>query len=290
MDYRQLKAFIAVFEERNITSAARRLCLTQPALSAIIKGLEEELSTQLFERLPRGVSVTEEARILYFHARRMVADMEVLLHSFQKERARIPLHIGIEEDIALRQIEHFVRQVHHSDAHLVLTLESGCMGDVRLGCEESRCEDELFLPLFDESYVLVLPADHPLSDAESVSCEDLHSLSWVMCPQHTSHQRLLPIYGAMANSPGANAGTFKLALNLVSVGLGVAMVPQSLALEAAGVVLKVLSDYQITRRTGLCYALQSLELSAVAQLLKRLKNQDRGTISPLVQGKIAYNF
>jgi len=67
MDKRQLNAFICVFEERNITRAAEQLNLTQPALSATIKALEESLSTRLFIRKPRGVEVTEDARALYPH-------------------------------------------------------------------------------------------------------------------------------------------------------------------------------------------------------------------------------
>lgn len=86
MDYRQLHAFIAVFEERNITTAARRLFLTQPALSATIKTLEDNLGTQLFKRLPRGVDVTEDARILYPHAQRMVAELDTLASSFKREK------------------------------------------------------------------------------------------------------------------------------------------------------------------------------------------------------------
>lgn len=86
MDKRQLKAFMCVFEERNITRAAALLNLTQPALSATIKALEEELGTQLFERKPRGVEVTEDARVLYPHARRMIGDMSALACRFRKKQ------------------------------------------------------------------------------------------------------------------------------------------------------------------------------------------------------------
>lgn len=65
MDIRSLKAFIAVFEERNITQASARLYLSQPALSATIRQLEQELGAELFQRQPRGVDVTDAARLLY---------------------------------------------------------------------------------------------------------------------------------------------------------------------------------------------------------------------------------
>ncbi|MGJ3449136.1 LysR family transcriptional regulator, partial [Enterobacter sp. PTB] len=67
-----------------------RLCLTQPALSATIKMLEDDLGTPLFLRQPRGVDVTQDARILYPHARRMVAELDTLTRSFRRERHRQP--------------------------------------------------------------------------------------------------------------------------------------------------------------------------------------------------------
>ncbi|MBV7515935.1 LysR family transcriptional regulator, partial [Pseudomonas sp. PDM25] len=88
MDIRHLKAFLAVFEERNITSAAQRLFISQPTLSVTIKQLEQELGATLFIRQPRGVEVTEEARVLYPQARRMVADAMALSRLFRAGESR----------------------------------------------------------------------------------------------------------------------------------------------------------------------------------------------------------
>ena len=270
MDYRQLHAFIAVFEERNITGAARRLCLTQPALSATIKMLEDDLGTPLFLRQPRGVEVTQDARILYPHARRMVAELDTLTCSFRRERHRQPLNIGIEHDIADSQLNAFLQHIRDPEFCLLVTLEPGCTGDIRLGCEELRCEDELFLPLHTEPFILALPGDHPLTEKTTVTEADLHGLCWVMCPELTSHQRLLPVYGATANSPAANAGTYSLALGLVTQGLGVAIVPELLAREHSQVVTRALPGHPLSRRTGVCYAVQSLSFPAVDQFIQHL--------------------
>lgn len=272
MDYRQLHAFIAVFEERNITAAARRLYLTQPALSATIKMLEDSLGTVLFKRLPRGVNVTEDARILYPHAQRMVAELDTLARSFKLEKNRQPLQIGIEEDIANQHICGFLQQIQNPDFTLLMTLESGCKGDIRLACEEMRCEDELFIPLYNEPFVLAMSPEHPLANA-TICPADLHGLCWVMCPELAWHQRFLPIYGATANSPAANASTFSLALALVALNLGVAIVPQSLANEHAQIISHPLPAHSLSRRTGICYAIQSLSSPAVKQLVDHLIRQ-----------------
>ena len=54
MDLRQISYFVALFEERSVTRAARRVNVVQPALSMQIAKLERELEQKLFERLPKG--------------------------------------------------------------------------------------------------------------------------------------------------------------------------------------------------------------------------------------------
>ena len=65
MDLRLLRFFIAVYEEKNITLAAERCCVSQPSISSGIKQLEQELATQLFVRHKKGVNLTDEAHYLY---------------------------------------------------------------------------------------------------------------------------------------------------------------------------------------------------------------------------------
>ena len=60
MDIRILRYFIAVAEEGNITKAAARLHVSQPALSTQLAALEDELGQRLFERGARGIELTEK--------------------------------------------------------------------------------------------------------------------------------------------------------------------------------------------------------------------------------------
>ena len=67
MDVRHLKAFLAVFEERNITAAAQRLFISQPTLSVTIKQLEDELGVALFVRQPCGDRTQTHRRTVFTH-------------------------------------------------------------------------------------------------------------------------------------------------------------------------------------------------------------------------------
>jgi DNA-binding transcriptional LysR family regulator len=78
MELYQLRSFAAVAESGHLTRAADRLHISQPALSAQIKALEDELGVPLFERLPSGMELTPAGRSLLAEAQKVVAAAQVL--------------------------------------------------------------------------------------------------------------------------------------------------------------------------------------------------------------------
>lgn len=266
MDIRQLNAFIAVFEERNITSAAQRLFTSQPTLSVTIRQLEEALGTTLFERMPRGVEVTDDARTLYPQARRLLAEAQALSNQFRQRNDRLLLGIGVEGDIAASHLEAFLEMAYRVVPNLQLTLQDGCSGDARLSVEEDCCEDELFLPLWEETFVLALPADHALAGRAELSEADLLDVQWITCPSHPSHQRLMEFYTRSSVPVAAVAGSLTLALRLVAAGAGLAMLPASMLKPHQGVISLPAPIPNLIRRVGLCYAAQALDTPALTLL------------------------
>src|SRR5438477_9361829 len=76
---RQLRAFVALAEQRNFTRAAARVHLSQPAFSALVRSLEEALEQRLFDRSTRHVELTTEGREFEAPARRILAEVEAAL-------------------------------------------------------------------------------------------------------------------------------------------------------------------------------------------------------------------
>ena len=136
---------------------------------------------------------------------------------------------------------------------LQLSLLEGCAGDARLGVETLCCEDELFLALWEEPFVLALPA---VGSAQR----------WITCPQDASHQRLLGFYGEAGQDPAGQAATLQQAVYMVAAGLGQALLPQALVERHPGVQWRPFQGASLKRRVGLCYAAQALQLPALAQL------------------------
>ena len=76
MELRHLRYFVAVAEQGNVSRAARKLFIAQPPLSQQLKQLEDEVGTQLFTRLPRGMQLTAAGESLLEDARAILARAE----------------------------------------------------------------------------------------------------------------------------------------------------------------------------------------------------------------------
>jgi DNA-binding transcriptional LysR family regulator len=107
MDLRVLRYFVATAEAGSISRAADALHISQPALTARIKELEDELGVALLVRLPRGIELTAAGRQLQLDAQRLLNDAESL-----KERARRPQgHLTGTLSIAINVLHTWVPSV-----------------------------------------------------------------------------------------------------------------------------------------------------------------------------------
>ncbi|MBY4678573.1 LysR family transcriptional regulator [Marinobacterium arenosum] len=106
MEIHQLKTFVAVAREGSITRASERLYLSQPAVSAHIKAMEDTLGLVLFERTPRGMRLTPEGQSLLVKAERTLdAHRELLAEaSLIKGRLTGTLRIGAGGDASTKAL------------------------------------------------------------------------------------------------------------------------------------------------------------------------------------------
>lgn len=97
MDLYQLKTFVTVAREGSITRASEILHLSQPAVSAHIKAIEDTLELALFERTPRGMSLTSEGQRLLAKAEQTLAAHQDLMREATRIKGRLTgkLRLGV---------------------------------------------------------------------------------------------------------------------------------------------------------------------------------------------------
>ncbi|AFT70694.1 Transcriptional regulator, lysR family [Alloalcanivorax dieselolei B5] len=124
MDLQQLTVFVTVAREGSITRASRRLCLSQPAISARVQALEQSLSLTLFQRTPRGMSLTADGEILLTRAEAVLAARQDLL----RQAARLGggpagrLRLGAGHNIQPAPLRRLLTELarHHPDVDVAL--------------------------------------------------------------------------------------------------------------------------------------------------------------------------
>ena len=245
MELRHLRYFVAIGEEQHYGRAARRLRVAQPALSRQIQDLEGELGFKLFERLPRGVKLSESGKLFLEDARHILREVsEAAVRAGRVASGRSgTLRVGFTENASWRGVvpESFRRfRELQPDAELQLRpaasleqLEAIRSGRLDAGFVNfmPKSDPELDQLLVARAHVeLAAPKGHPLTKLKTLSLRDLVDAPFVWFPRWPSpafYDRMMhECYRGGLRSPrivqeGLNEATI---LSLVAAGLGVGWV------------------------------------------------------------------
>ncbi|WP_447045899.1 pca operon transcription factor PcaQ [Vreelandella sp. H-I2] len=198
---RHLQAFLEVARQRSFARAAERLAITQPGISKTIRELEDTLAVQLFERTPRGVSLTQAGLTLLRHAGPAVRALEEGVDAIQAVQTgshwlRVGTLSTVESRLlpeALRRwqrnttIERGAQVVTGTSAFLLSRLRRGEL-DVVVGrmTEAREIHDLSFEHLYYERLQLVVRAGHPLLLEQASGADNLCAYPWIVPPPQTT--------------------------------------------------------------------------------------------------------
>ncbi len=260
MRYRRLQYFVAVAEELSFTRAAARLHMAQPPLSQQIALLESEIGAELFDRSRRAVRLTAAGAALLPEARRLLADLDRTVRSVRRvaEGAVGRLTIGFVPSAANGCLPAALRAYRstHPGVDLVLR-ENGPDALLRGLHDRSLDVALLYLPVPDpdvvvaavatEHLLLAVPTGHPAATSASVALTDVADELFVLPEQHDVpglHAEVAALFSDVGVAPRvAQQGVWlvQTVLGLVAAGIGLAVVPSSVAaLHRDGVVLRPL--------------------------------------------------
>lgn len=240
MDLSQLETFLAVAEERSFSRAAARLHRTQPAVSQVIRKLEESIGEVLFDRAARDGSLTAAGALLRDYALRLMAlrrEAEAALGEL-KSLERGHLHIAANEYTSmylLPAIDAFRREYPHITVTVRRTLASRIPDELNLrsfelGVTSYRLDPALFrsIAVYADTLALIVSPGHPLAARQHVSISELgkedfiaHNVASPLRRRviETFHRYRTPL------NMGIELPTIESIKRFVAMGNGVALVP-----------------------------------------------------------------
>ena len=260
-----LRYFLAVAETGNFSRAAKAVSVTQPTLSAGIAKLERQLGSRLFDRDRQGVALTPAGSRFLARARRIAAEYELALQDLQHAPEPSVLRVGVLNTIPSTTVEHLLIRHGQSGTGEVLELLDGSERDLAERLDRGRIDLALtvirphhsrFRPelLARERYLMVLPRDHPLADADRIEPEALAGDRMVV----RRHCEALPEINRFFTARGVRprfvlkTTSDQRVLAVVHAGQGVGMMPESFADPLVRMVC--VADFDLTRDIGVLYA------------------------------------
>jgi len=236
---RDLRAVIALIEERNFTRAAERVHLSQSAFSALIQGVEESLGARLFERNTRNVALTPEGRLFEDSARRVLADFDGMVANFrdhaQRRRGRVV--IAALPSLAAGWLPGVLAEyrARHPGIELALLdqLSEQCLSLVRSGQADfalaatgDKDADLASEPLCADAFHLVCRKDHPLARQKEIRLRDLATHPFVHLSRNSSvRQHLEAAFHPVPMQTVLEVEHLATVTGMVAAGLGITVVP-----------------------------------------------------------------
>ncbi len=253
MELRQLRCFVAVAETLHFGKAAQQLDMLPASLGRQIKLLEESLGTRLLARTTRAVTLTEAGTTLLDAAKDLIdrADnLEAYFREHEREK-NVNLRIGAIDSAAsglLPQLLPRFREVHpeidvqlleQKTIRLLPRLLSGRLDVAIVRPPEVLDPRLIFQPLFFETAVVAVPVGHPLAEKKVISVSDMVDEPLIV-PDRRSRPHSHDLTMKLFLDAGLTARVAQIAeekqtiVNLVSTGVGLAIVPRWASRLAVG--------------------------------------------------------
>ncbi|MFK0161824.1 LysR family transcriptional regulator [Rhizobium sp. NPDC090279] len=239
---RQLQYFVAVAEQGSVTRAAQNLSISQSSVTEALKELESDLGVELFERHPRGLSITHNGHQFLRHATKILATVSDARTSFsgQPNEAGGTLNIGVTSLVAGYVLSDLlaryrracpgveVSAIEDNGGYLEHLLVGGELDVAVMVISNLRDRMALQAEILETSpYRLWLPMGHPLVSADIISVADISREPLIMLTIDEIEENTGKLLTALGARPHVAFRTrsVEAVRSLVATGAGVALLP-----------------------------------------------------------------
>jgi len=254
MTLTELRYVVTLARERHFGRAAERCHVSQPTLSVAVKKLEDELGIPLFERSKSSIRVTETGQRIVEQAQRVLDQVSVIRDMAQDGKNQLcsPLKVGAIYTIGPYLFPHLLPELRRAAPEMPLYIEENYTASLRQKLRQSELDaiiialpfeeaEVLTLPLYDEPFVVLLPAGHPLAAKKEVTGDELAREQLLLLgPGHCFRDQVLescpPLVDAVTRradigSPSlvTEGSSLETIRHMVASGLGITVLPLSAA-------------------------------------------------------------
>jgi DNA-binding transcriptional LysR family regulator len=249
MELRHLRYFIGVAEQENVSRAALKLHVSQPALSRQIHDLEEELGFLLFERSAKSVRLTEAGRAFLTEARAVLQRAEDAVKAARAiaTGGRGELHVGYAPSLTARILPQTLRAFQAELPNVRVRLHDLSTEEMLAGLREGKLQIAFVVRLtpammrglhFEElardSIFLAVAPRHPLARRRTVTLEEAAReplIAYSRKDYPEAHEFLAAMFATIKSKPriAEEHDSVSSLIAAVEAGGGVAVAPQSLA-------------------------------------------------------------
>lgn len=299
MDFEQLKAFMEVARNASFSRAAEKLFRTQPAISAQIRALEEDIGARLFDRTGGRVTLTAGGKLFLEYAQDALQSQRSIIRALA-EMTRTPrgeLVVSANEATCLYILPQVFAQFKRKYPRVSVsiarnersrTLEAVLAQEVDFGVAAQPVTDPrlTIIPVHQDEMVVIAPVGHPLAARRSTQLAQVAAFPLILPKQGRTRDAIDQLFSARQLKPeiSMELDSNEIIKRFTAAGVGVGFLARSntVAEHAAGLLAVVeLDDARIARDLVLIYRKdKSLSRAAQAFIEIMQSSVDLKSVSP----------
>jgi DNA-binding transcriptional LysR family regulator len=247
VDVQALRYFVEVARKEGFTRASESLHVTQPAISKMVKALEDELGTPLLHRERRRVRLTEAGKIVFDRAQGVLDSLRVIEEEVVELAAlrRGHLRFGMPPIVGVTFFPPLLAEFHQAHPGIALELREEGSHDIEamvrdreldVGAIVLPTDEKTFgtLPFVRDELRIVLHPTHPLARRRTVALRELADTPFVLYrPEFALHDHIIDACRTAGFTPSvvSQSSHWDFIVAMVAANIGVALLPQTICLQ-----------------------------------------------------------